>query len=56
MTIYYLIGITFFYHPRFLSEIGLFVQLYHGMDYYNIYFDQHRDMVRFGIMTELLSF
>lgn len=48
--------VTFFYHPKFLAEIGFFVQLYHGMDYYNIYFDQHRDMVRIGIMTELLRF
>ncbi len=50
------IGLTFYYHPKFLEEIGFFVQLYHGMDYYNIYFQHRLDVIRFGIMTELLRF
>lgn len=48
--------LTFFYHPEFFNEIGLFVQFYHGMDYYNIYFNHQLDIIRFGIMTEILNF
>ncbi|WP_462280656.1 hypothetical protein [Salinivirga cyanobacteriivorans] len=48
--------LTLYYHPSFLEEIGFFVQLYHGRDYYNIYFDHNLNVVRFGIMTEKLSF
>ena len=47
---------TFYYHPKFLEDIGLFVQLYHGQDYYNIYFRHQLNIIRFGIMTELLRF
>jgi len=49
-------SLTFYYHPKFLQDIGLFVQLYHGMDYYNIYFDHQLSSIRFGIMTEILRF
>jgi hypothetical protein len=49
-------SLTFYYHPKFLEDIGLFVQFYHGMDYYNIYFNQQIDLIRFGIMTEILRF
>ncbi|MDG2193483.1 MAG: hypothetical protein P8K77_01250 [Polaribacter sp.] len=49
-------GLTFYYHPKFLEDVGLFVQFYHGMDYYNIYFDRQLSIVRFGIMTEILRF
>ncbi|NQW36792.1 MAG: hypothetical protein HQ471_07285 [Flavobacteriales bacterium] len=49
-------SLTFYYHPKFLEDIGLFVQLYHGMDYYNIYFNHHVDTIRFGLMTEILRF
>lgn len=49
-------SIVFYYHPKFMEDIGLFVQFYHGMDYYNIYFNHQIDMIRFGIMTEILSF
>ena len=47
---------TFYYHPRFLEDIGLYVQFYHGQDYYNIYFKHRLDIIRFGIMTEVLRF
>jgi len=47
---------TFYYHPKFLEDIGLFVQFYHGMDYYNIHFQQQLDVIRFGLMTEVLRF
>jgi len=50
------LNFTFFYQPKFLDEIGLFVQLYHGMDYYNIYFNHKIEIIRFGIMTEKLRF
>jgi hypothetical protein len=48
--------LTFYYHPKFLEDIGLFVQFYHGMDYYNIYFNHQIDTIRFGLMTEILRF
>lgn len=47
---------TFYYHPVFLEDIGFFVQFYHGMDYYNIYFEHQISIIRFGIMTETLRF
>ena len=47
---------TFYYHPKFLEDIGLFAQFYHGSDYYNIYFDRRLDILRFGLMTEKLRF
>ena len=48
--------LTFYYHPNFLEDIGLFIQLYHGMDYYNMYFNHKLDIIRFGLMTEKLRF
>jgi hypothetical protein len=48
--------LTFYYHPRFLEDIGLFAQIYHGMDYYNVYFNHQLDVIRFGLMTEKLRF
>lgn len=50
------LGLTFYYHPGFMEDIGLFVQYYHGSDYYNIYFDHRLDILRFGIMTDKLRF
>lgn len=50
------LSFTFYYHPKFLEDIGLFVQYYHGLDYYNIYFSHQLNMLRFGIMTEKLRF
>jgi len=47
---------TFFYHPKFLEDIGFFASIYHGMDYYNIYFNHQITVLRFGIMTEKLKF
>lgn len=49
-------SLTFYYHPKFLEDIGLFVQFYQGMDYYNIYFEHQLSIIRFGIMTEILRF
>jgi len=49
-------SVTFYYHPKFLEDIGFFVRYYHGMDYYNIYFQHRLDVIRFGIMTEILRF
>lgn len=50
------LSLTFYYHPKFLEDIGLFVQYYHGTDYYNMYFDHRLDVLRFGFMTEKLIF
>lgn len=47
---------TFYYHPKFLEDIGLFVQLYHGYDYYNINYQRQMSIIRFGLMTEILRF
>ncbi len=47
---------TFYFHPKFLEDVGLFVQYYHGSDYYNMYFMHRLDILRFGIMTEKLRF
>lgn len=47
---------TLYYHPKFLEDIGFFVEYYHGTDYYNIYFQHRLDVIRFGIMTEVLRF
>jgi len=51
------LSLTFYYHPKFLEDIGFFAQIYHGLDYYNIYyFSDQIDMIRFGIMTDKLRF
>lgn len=50
------LSLTFYYHPKFLEDIGLFVQYYHGSDYYNMYFDHRLNVLRFGLMTEKLRF
>ncbi len=50
------LSLTFYYHPKFLEDIGLFTQIYHGMDYYNIYFNHQITVFRLGIMTEKLRF
>ncbi len=50
------LSLTFYYHPKFLEDIGLFAQIYHGMDYYNIYFNHQISILRFGIMTDKLRF
>lgn len=49
-------SLTFYYHPPFLEDIGLFVQYYHGQDYYNIYFPKSRDIFRIGFMTDEFRF
>lgn len=49
-------SLRFYYHPKFLEDVGLFLQFYHGMDYYNIYFQHQISVIRFGIMTEILRF
>lgn len=50
------LSLTVYYHPKFLEDIGLFAQYYHGLDYYNIYFSHQLDVLRFGLMTEKLRF
>jgi hypothetical protein len=52
----FIFSLTVYYHPKFLEDIGFFAQVYHGSDYYNIYFDQQLSVIRFGIMTEILRF
>jgi hypothetical protein len=49
-------SLTFSYYPTFLEDVGLFVQFYSGKDFYNVYFDEQRSLIRFGIMTNKLRF
>lgn len=49
-------ALTVYYHPKFLEDIGLFVQFYRGQDYYNIYYHNEVSTIRFGLMTEILRF
>jgi hypothetical protein len=49
-------SVTYSYFPTFLEEIGFFVQLYQGKDFYNVYFNENRTMIRFGLMTDKLRF
>jgi len=50
------VDLTFYYHPSFFEDIGLFIQIFNGMDYYNIYFNHRIEVIRFGLMTEILKF
>jgi len=50
------LSLTFYYHPKFFDDIGLFAQIYNGQDYYNIYFNHQITVLRFGIMTDILRF
>ena len=50
------LSFTFYYHPKFLEDIGLFAQYYHGSDYYNIYFSHRLDILRFGLMIKKFRF
>lgn len=49
-------ALTIYYHPKFLEDIGLFIQFYKGRDYYNIYYHNDISTIRFGLMTEILRF
>lgn len=48
--------LTVYYHPKFLEDIGFFIQAYKGRDYYNIYYHNDIAAIRFGLMTEILRF
>lgn len=50
------LSLTLYYHPAFLEDIGVFATFYHGLDYYNIQFNNQIDVFRIGIMTEKLNF
>jgi len=49
-------SLGFYYYPKFLVDVGLFVQYYRGHDYYNMYFSRILNVVRFGIVTETVRF
>lgn len=52
-----LIGeVTWFYFPQWLSEMGFFIQYYHGQDYYNLKFENTLDVFRVGITSNPLNF
>ncbi|NOZ45855.1 MAG: hypothetical protein GXO79_03645 [Chlorobi bacterium] len=50
------LSFSLYYHPAFFEDIGLFIEFYHGSDFYNIYFGHNINVIRFGIMTEKLRF
>ena len=50
------LSLIFYYHSSFFEDVGLYTQIYRGMDYYNIYFDHQITVITFGIMTEKLRF
>lgn len=50
------LSVTYSYYPTFLEDIGFFIQFYTGKDFYNVYFDEYRTMIRFGLMTNKLRF
>lgn len=50
------VNLTYSYFPKFLEDVGLFVQFYAGKDFYNVYFDEYRTLLRFGIITNKLRF
>lgn len=50
------LSLTVSYYPTGLEDVGLFVSIYRGRDYYNIYFDRQLSLVSFGFVTELLRF
>ena len=47
---------TFSYHPRIAEDMSVFLQFYHGQDYYNIYFNRTINVLRIGLMTDQLKF
>ena len=47
---------TFSYHPGIAEDMSIFLQFYHGQDYYNIYFHKTINILRFGLMTDQLKF
>jgi len=49
-------SLVFSYFPKFFQDFGLFVEFYHGKDFYNVYYDYTRNMIRFGLMTNKLRF
>lgn len=49
-------SLTIAYYPPSLEDIGLFISIYRGRDYYNIYFDKQLSLISFGFVTELLRF
>jgi len=49
-------SVTYSYYPKFLEDIGFFVQFYQGKDFYNVYYNHDRTMLRFGLMTDKLRF
>jgi hypothetical protein len=49
-------SLTLSYYPTGLEDIGLFVSIFRGRDYYNIYFDKQLSLISFGFVTEILRF
>ena len=44
------------YKPSFFDDVTLFIQYYHGQDYYNIYFYRTLSVLRFGIAAKTSIF
>ena len=50
------LSLTVSYYPTGLEDVGLFVSIFRGRDYYNIYFDRQLSLISFGVVTEILRF
>jgi len=50
------LSLTVSYYPTGLEDVGLFVSIFRGRDYYNIYFDKQLSLISFGVVTEILRF
>jgi len=46
------ISATLSYHPDFLQDVRVFAQYYYGQDYYNMYFQNTLNVLRFGLMVD----
>jgi hypothetical protein len=46
------LSVTFSYHPNFLQDVRIFSQYYYGQDYYNMYFEDTLNLIRFGLMVD----
>lgn len=42
-------GAEWHYYPKWLAELGFFIQYYRGQDYYNVQFERTVEMLRIGI-------
>ncbi|MDD3568554.1 MAG: hypothetical protein PHT92_09165 [Bacteroidales bacterium] len=47
-----ILNYTLSFKPVFLKDVNFFIHYYFGQDYYNIHFERHLSVVRFGIASK----